>query len=64
MFGVSTSNQSEELLEEFRTIQEEIFNSFDLYLQVLDMPPHELGAPAYRKSVKNQTPFLFYIVGL
>lgn len=49
MFGASTSNQSEELLEEFRAIQEDIFKSFDLYLQVLDMPPHELGAPAYRK---------------
>lgn len=49
MFGVANSNQSEELLEEFRAIQEEIFSSFDLHLQVLDMPPNELGASAYRK---------------
>lgn len=49
MFGVSTPNKSEELLEEFRSIQEEIFSSFELHLQILDMPPHELGAPAYRK---------------
>lgn len=49
MFGASTPNQSEDLLEEFRSIQEDIFSSFELYLQVLDMPPHELGAPAYRK---------------
>ncbi|XP_034235102.1 serine--tRNA ligase, mitochondrial [Thrips palmi] len=49
MFGASTSCQSEVLLEEFRAIQEEIFNSFNLHLQVLDMPPHELGAPAHRK---------------
>ncbi|KAK3919108.1 Serine--tRNA ligase, mitochondrial [Frankliniella fusca] len=49
MFGASTNYQSEDLLEEFRSIQEEIFGSFNLHLQVLDMPPHELGAPAYRK---------------
>ncbi|KAE8752854.1 hypothetical protein FOCC_FOCC000200 [Frankliniella occidentalis] len=49
MFGASTSHQSEDLLEEFRSIQEEIFSSLNLYLQVLDMPPHELGAPAHRK---------------
>lgn len=51
MFGVSTAEQSEGLLEEFRSTQEEIFSSFELYLRVLDMPPHELGAPAYRKYV-------------
>jgi len=49
MFGVSTKNQSESLLDEFVSIQEELFSSLGLHLRTLDMPPCELGAPAYRK---------------
>lgn len=49
MFGVTSPIQSGEQLEEFLAIQEDIFSLFGLHLQVLDMPPRELGAPAYRK---------------
>ncbi|CAH0553267.1 unnamed protein product [Brassicogethes aeneus] len=49
MFLLCTSEQSHEMLEDIRKMQEENFASLDICFQVLDMPPHELGAPAYRK---------------
>uniref|UniRef100_A0A1B6CCF4 serine--tRNA ligase n=1 Tax=Clastoptera arizonana TaxID=38151 RepID=A0A1B6CCF4_9HEMI len=49
MFGVTRPEESSVLLEEFRNIQEELFISLGLHIQVLDMPLHELGAQAYRK---------------
>lgn len=49
MFAVTTPEQSEEMLEHIRHIQEELFTPLGLHMRVLDMPPHELGAPAYRK---------------
>lgn len=51
MFGVSNGEvvASEALLEEFVAIQKELFSSLGLHYQLLDMPLHELGAPAYRK---------------
>ncbi|KAG8327526.1 seryl-tRNA synthetase [Homalodisca vitripennis] len=49
MFGVSEPEKSSELLEEFREFEERHFASLGLHLRVLDMPPHELGAQAYRK---------------
>ncbi|XP_067001022.2 serine--tRNA ligase, mitochondrial [Anabrus simplex] len=49
MFGVATQDQSADLLEEFREIQEQNFASLGLYIKTLDMPLCELGAPAYRK---------------
>ncbi|XP_039279436.1 serine--tRNA ligase, mitochondrial isoform X2 [Nilaparvata lugens] len=49
MFGVTEADGSDELLEEFRAIQEETFGELGLHFQVLDMPPCELGAQAYRK---------------
>ncbi|KAJ9597236.1 hypothetical protein L9F63_011910 [Diploptera punctata] len=49
MFGVSTRENSSELLEEMRELEEEMFESLGLHFQTLDMPPHELGAPAFRK---------------
>ncbi|RZF43037.1 hypothetical protein LSTR_LSTR001215 [Laodelphax striatellus] len=49
MFGVTEPDGSEDLLEEFRAIQEESFEELGLHFQVLDMPPCELGAQAYRK---------------
>lgn len=49
MFGLSLPEKSDELLEEFRSFEEEHFLSLGLHLQVLDMPLHELGAQAYRK---------------
>lgn len=49
MFSVTTPDNSDKCLEEFREFQEQHFSSLGLHLQVLDMPPYELGAPAYRK---------------
>ena len=49
MFAISKPDESDAILEEFRTIEETNFTSIGLHLQTLDMPPHELGAPAYRK---------------
>ncbi|XP_075223374.1 seryl-tRNA synthetase, mitochondrial [Lycorma delicatula] len=49
MFGVSLPEKSEELLEEFRDIEESMFESLGLHFQTLDMPPCELGNQASRK---------------
>lgn len=49
MFTVARPDQSDLLLEEFKNIQIDIFNGLGLHFKLLDMPPHELGAPAYRK---------------
>ncbi|KAI9554551.1 hypothetical protein GHT06_019824 [Daphnia sinensis] len=51
MFGVTSGDvaASDALLEEFVAIQKELFSSLGLHYQLLDMPLHELGAPAYRK---------------
>lgn len=48
MFSVCSSNQSEQMLEEFKKIEIELFKELGLHFVVLDMPPSELGAPAYR----------------
>lgn len=49
MFTVTHKDDSEAVLEEFKNIQIDLFNGLGLHFKVLDMPPHELGAPAYRK---------------
>lgn len=49
MFAVCTAAESDALLEEFRRIEEKLFERIRLPCRVLDMPPAELGAPAYRK---------------
>lgn len=49
MFAVTHQANSDELLEDFRALQEKTFELLGLYFKVLDMPPHELGSPAYRK---------------
>ncbi|CAH1971676.1 unnamed protein product [Acanthoscelides obtectus] len=49
MFVATNPMMSDKHLEEICTIQEKGFESLGLHFQVLDMPPHELGAPAYRK---------------
>ncbi|XP_060524251.1 serine--tRNA ligase, mitochondrial [Cylas formicarius] len=49
MFIVTMPEQSEDALEELRNNQEKLFESLGLHFKVLDMPPHELGAQAYRK---------------
>lgn len=51
MFGVSVGEyeKSEELLNEFVAIQEEIVEELGLHYRLLDMATEELGAAAYRK---------------
>uniref|UniRef100_A0A673B864 serine--tRNA ligase n=1 Tax=Sphaeramia orbicularis TaxID=375764 RepID=A0A673B864_9TELE len=52
MFGVTaaeTGEESTQLLEEFVSLQKEIFSALELHYRVLDMPTQELGPPAYRK---------------
>lgn len=48
MFSVCTPDQSENMLEEFRRIEIDLYTKLNLHFKVLDMPPCELGAPAYR----------------
>ncbi|KAJ8403771.1 hypothetical protein AAFF_G00346390 [Aldrovandia affinis] len=52
MFGVTadeTGEESSQLLEEFVSLQKEIFSALELHYRVLDMPTQELGPPAHRK---------------
>uniref|UniRef100_A0A2S2QGJ2 serine--tRNA ligase n=2 Tax=Sipha flava TaxID=143950 RepID=A0A2S2QGJ2_9HEMI len=49
MFGACLPEESEYMTLYFRSIQEELFKSFDLHYRVLDMAKHELGNQAYRK---------------
>uniref|UniRef100_A0A3P9LDY9 Serine--tRNA ligase, mitochondrial n=1 Tax=Oryzias latipes TaxID=8090 RepID=A0A3P9LDY9_ORYLA len=52
MFGVTadeTGQESAELLQEFVSLQKEIFSALELHFRVLDMPTQELGPPAHRK---------------
>lgn len=37
------------MLDEFREIEINLFKNIGLHFQLLDMPPCDLGAPAYRK---------------
>ncbi|CAO3688588.1 unnamed protein product [Rhizopus stolonifer] len=49
LFTVTTPSQSEGMLQELRSLQEEMFKELGLCFRVLDMPTEELGASAYRK---------------
>ncbi|XP_040027507.2 serine--tRNA ligase, mitochondrial isoform X2 [Gasterosteus aculeatus] len=52
MFGVTadeTGEESAQLLEEFTSLQKEMFSALELHYRVLDMPTQELGPPAHRK---------------
>lgn len=49
MFSVCHASQSESILDEFKDIEINLFNKLGLHFKLLDMPPNELGAPAYRK---------------
>ncbi|XP_076308918.1 seryl-tRNA synthetase, mitochondrial [Tachypleus tridentatus] len=52
MFGVTANEtciESEQLLDEFTTIQRSLFQEIGLHFRLLDMPASDLGAPAYRK---------------
>lgn len=48
MFVITKPQESDDMLEYIRNVQEELFTPLGLHMKVLDMPPHELGAPAYR----------------
>lgn len=49
MFSVCRPTESEAILNEFKEIEIDLFKNLGLYFKLLDMPPCELGAPAYRK---------------
>ncbi|KAI9460566.1 seryl-tRNA synthetase [Lactarius psammicola] len=49
LFAVSKASQSEELMDEMRRVQTELFTGLGFPFRVLDMPTEELGASAYRK---------------
>lgn len=49
MFAVCDSDCSDEMLEHFLEVQTSLFSELGLAYQVIEMPPGELGAPAYRK---------------
>ncbi|XP_063426933.1 serine--tRNA ligase, mitochondrial-like [Mytilus trossulus] len=51
MFGVTSASpeESRKLMEEFMSIQKELFIGLGLHFRVLEMPTQELGAPAHRK---------------
>ncbi|KAL6116474.1 sars2 [Pungitius sinensis] len=52
MFGVTADETGEEsalLLEEFTSLQKEMFSALELHYRVLEMPTQELGPPAHRK---------------
>ncbi|XP_066586021.1 serine--tRNA ligase, mitochondrial [Prorops nasuta] len=49
MFICSNQVDSEKVFQEIQNIQEDLFTSLGLNFNVVDMPPHDLGAPAYRK---------------
>ncbi|XP_072032567.1 serine--tRNA ligase, mitochondrial-like [Amphiura filiformis] len=42
-------DESETIFQEFHQIQRDLFTELGLHFQILDMPAHDLGAPAYRK---------------
>lgn len=49
LFVVAHPSESEKLLEELRSMEEEMFSSLGLHFKTLDMPTEDLGNPAYRK---------------
>lgn len=48
MFSVCSPNQSNDMLEYIKNIEINLFKNFNINFTLLDMPPCELGAPAYR----------------
>lgn len=48
MFSVCSAEESDATLELFKSIEIGLFDQLGLHFKLLDMPPCELGAPAYR----------------
>ncbi|KAJ8900733.1 hypothetical protein NDN08_000034 [Rhodosorus marinus] len=49
LFVIATEDQSDEIHQELRAMEEEMFESLGLHFKTLDMPTEDLGNPAYRK---------------
>ncbi|XP_017766910.1 PREDICTED: serine--tRNA ligase, mitochondrial [Eufriesea mexicana] len=49
MFVCSKQEESTNQFQELQEIQEDLFSSLNLHFRIIDMPPHDLGSPAYRK---------------
>ncbi|KAH8311973.1 hypothetical protein KR044_008829 [Drosophila immigrans] len=49
MFAITTPEQSEATLEQFKDTEIALFKQLGINFRLLDMPPCELGAPAYQK---------------
>lgn len=49
LFILATPEQSDALHKELLEFETELFSELGLHFKVLDMPTHDLGAPAYRK---------------
>lgn len=49
MVAVTRKDDSGQILDEFVDIQRYLFSQLGLQYRVRDMPPHDLGLPAYRK---------------
>lgn len=67
LFSVCKPDQSDEVLESFKNIEIELFKRLGLHFKLLDMPPCELGAPAYRciyetSNYQNNIEFFFLIL--
>ncbi|KAM8703419.1 hypothetical protein ACLKA7_008095 [Drosophila subpalustris] len=49
MFAITAPEQSEAMLEQFKDTEIALFKQLGINFRLLDMPPCELGAPAYQK---------------
>lgn len=51
MFGLSegSTERSQQLQQEFLDVERSLFSDLGLHFKVLDMPPADLGNPAFRK---------------
>lgn len=49
MVAITGKDESASVLEEFVDIQRQLFSQLGLKYRVRDMPPHDLGLPAFRK---------------
>ncbi|XP_020282469.1 serine--tRNA ligase, mitochondrial [Pseudomyrmex gracilis] len=49
MFICSEPSQSEALFQDLQNVQQQLFSSLGLHFHIMDMPPSDLGSPAYRK---------------